>query len=106
MHPRKKRSIRTLPQPAERVIDDVASGPLSGVDARRELVLRQVEVVVVRVEALRDSPSAIQHERPDEPAGAIAVRLQHFGERDLIVADVELSVVADAVKGRKRAGEQ
>src|SRR5262249_37737592 len=65
-----------------------------------------IEVIEVRLEALRDAPSAIQYERADEPTGAVPMLLKHLGERRLIVAQVELTVVADAMKGRKRAGEE
>src|SRR6185503_4834316 len=38
--------------------------------------------------------------------GAVALPLQHLGERRLLLADVELPVVADAVEGREGAGEE
>ena len=36
--------------------------------------LRQVEIVEVAIEALRDAPALVEHERADEPAGAVAAR--------------------------------
>src|SRR5262249_362454 len=50
--------------------------------------------------------SPIQYEGADEAAGSVAICLQHLRERDLLVADVELTVVADAVKRRKSAGQE
>src|SRR5262245_56739230 len=98
MNPGEERRLRRLAKPRERPIDDVAAGALGRIDAGGELVFRQIEVVEVRVEALRNSPSAVEDERADEAAGPVAICLQHFRQCGLVVADVELPVVADAVE--------
>jgi hypothetical protein len=69
-------------------------------------VLLQVEVVEVGVEALRDPPSPVEHERGDEAARAVALVLQHLRQRHLVVADVEAAVVAHAVPGRERPRQE
>src|SRR5262245_58406268 len=106
MDPGEERRCRPLPEPRERAIDDFLARPLCGIDARSELIPGEIEVVEVGIEALRDAPPAIEHERADEAAGSVSVRLEHLRESRLLVADVELPVVADAVEGRERAGQQ
>ena len=88
------------------MVHDFTTRPLRRVNAGGQLVLGQIEVIEVRVEALSDTPAAIEDECSDETRRSIAVRLEYFGERRLIVADVELSVVADTVEGGKRPGEE
>ena len=104
--PGEERLLGLLPQPSRRLIHHFVPRPLRRVDPRRELVLREVEVVEIGVEPLSDPPPSVEDERADEPAGAVALPLQHLGQGRLLIADVELAVVADAVEGRERAGEQ
>jgi hypothetical protein len=106
MHPGEERRSRSLVEPRQCAIHDLPARPLGGVDTSGQLIPGEIEVVYVGVEALCDAPSAIEHERADEAAGPVSVRLQHFGERRLIVADVELTVVSDAVKCRKGARQE
>ena len=106
MHPRQKRTVAVFGEPRQRVIDHLAAGPLSGVEAGGHFVIRQVERVEVMVEPLRDAPSVIEHEGADKSPGAIAAGLQHLGERGDGVVHVEAAVVAHTVKGREGAGEE
>ena len=91
--------------PRERLVDRLVAGPLDGAQRHRAL-LAEVEVVEVGVEALVDAPLRVEDVGGDEAAGAVAVGLQDLGERQLVRAEEEASVVAHAVLGRELAGEQ
>ena len=65
----------------------------------------EIEVVEVGVEPLIDPPLRVEHIRTNESASAIAARLEDFRQRDLIRAEEEPAVVADAVLRRELAGE-
>jgi hypothetical protein len=58
------------------------------------------------VESLRDAPPVVEDVGADKSARTIAVCLQRFGQRRDLIADVEAAVVAHAMEGRERAGEQ
>ena len=106
MHPREKRLVAFAGQPGQRVVDHLAARALRRVEPGGHFKTRQIEVVVVVVESLRDAPPVVEDVGPDESARAIAVCLQHLGQRRDLVADVEAAVVAHAMEGRERAGEQ
>ena len=106
MHPREKRLVAFAGQPGQRVVDDLAARTLRRVEPGGHFKTRQIEVVVVVVESLRDAPPVVEDVGADESAGAIAACLQHFGQRRDLVADVEAAVVAHAMEGRERAGQQ
>ena len=106
MNPGEEALVAVLAEPCERAIDHVRPPPLDHVHGRRVRKLVEIELVEVAIEALRDPPASIEHERADESAGAIPVLLQDLGERALIVAKVEAAVVADAMPAGKRAGHE
>jgi hypothetical protein len=91
-------------EPRQRVIRDVISRPLH-LAQRRRVVLRQIEIIKVGIEALRDSPRSIEHVRADESTGRESAIAQPLGERRLAVGEKESAVVAHAVGRRKLAGE-
>ena len=105
VHPGKKRRVAVFSEPRERAIDHLAPTPLDGVHAGR-LGFRHVEIVEEQIEALSDAPASVQHERRDESARSIAACLERFGKSDVILLEVEPTVVADAVVGRPGAGQE
>jgi len=89
----------------QRVVRDVIARPLH-LAQRRRLVLREVEIVKVSVETLRDAPGPIEHVRADESSGTEAVRLQPLGECRLPCVEEEAAIVAHAVMRRVFRGEE
>ena len=72
MDPGEERPGLAFVQPTERGIEDLIGGPLN----RREvqlLDLAHIELVVVRAEALIESPAAVENESPNERPRLIAV---------------------------------
>ena len=72
MDPGEERPGLAFVQPTERGIEDLIRGPLN----RREvqlLDLAHIELVVIRAEALIESPAAVENESPDERPRLIAV---------------------------------
>ena len=106
VHEREERPIAILCNPCERGIDDFGAGPLDVVHARRGVEFLEVEIVEEAIEALRNAPAPVEDEGGHESAGAEPVLAQHLGQRDLLVTEVEATVVADAVPARERAGQQ
>ena len=88
------------------MVDHLAARALRRVETGGHLETREIEVVVVVVESLRDAPPVIEDVRPDESSCVIAACFHHLGQRRDLVADVEAAVVAHAVEDRERAGEQ
>ena len=103
--PGEERRALRVPNPRQGLVHDLVAGPLD-VRQRHAALPAEVEVVEVGVESLVDPPLAVEHVRADEPAGAVAPRLQDLGERELFGAEEEAAVVAHAVLGRELAGEQ
>ena len=65
-----------------------------------ELLIRSdLEFVVVVLEALRDSPSAIEDERADECARPVSLRYQTLRKRLVRVRERCVTVEPDAVRG-------
>ena len=106
MDPRKEGPSCLLVQPFDRLVDHFARRTLYRIEPGFHFVFRQIEIVEISIEPLVDAPAPVEHERRHEAAGPIAARAQHFGERHLIVAQVETAVVADAVIARKGSGHQ
>ena len=92
-------------EPRERVIRHLVARTLDAAE-RDAAVLRQIEVVEVRVEALRHPPLAIEDVRADESAGAEPVALESLGQRGLVLAEEEAAVVAHPVCTGELAGEK
>src|SRR5262245_16718487 len=97
--------------PGERAISDLVGRPLHLCE-RWRLELRQIKIVEVGVEALRDTPGAIQYVGADETARRHAMRLEAFRERVFTRVEKEAAVIADSVPGRvlpredRRVGRQ
>ena len=106
VHPCEKRLVACAGQPGQRMVDHLAARTLRRVDPGGHFKTRQIEVVVVVVESLRDAPPMVEDVGADKSSRAVAVRLHHLGQRRDFIADVEAAVVAHAVEGRERAGEQ
>ena len=70
-----------------------------------DLVLGQVEVVGVDVEALVEAPARVEHPRPHEGPGRVAGLLHPLRERRLRGVQEEAAVVADAVVRRDEPRE-
>jgi hypothetical protein len=91
-------------QPGERVVDDFPAAPRH-VGERDAAVLREIELVEVRVEPLVQPPFAVEHEGSDERAGLPAAGLERVRKRHVRRIEHVSAVVAHAVLGRKQARE-
>src|ERR1700676_3692280 len=91
-------------EPGQRMVGDFVAGTIHAAE-RQRLVLAQIEVIEIRLEALRDAPLVIEHVRADEAAGGEAARLQSLRQGRLAIVEKESAVVADAVCRRKLTRE-
>ena len=91
-------------EPRERVRHHLVALLLDGAE-RDHLVLREIELVRVDVEALAEAPLALEHPGRDERSGREAALAQPLRERHLGVVEEEAAVVAHAVMGRDEPGE-
>ena len=105
MHPGEEGRRGGFAKPRGGRVDHHGASPLNGIESGAD-VFGQVEVVEVVVESLRDAPTPVEHERANEPSGAIAAPLEHFGERGDRVVHVEAGVVAHPVRRGPRASEE
>jgi hypothetical protein len=104
VHPAEEPLRADRVEPPQRVVGNFVPRPIDA--AKRErLVLAQIEVVEVGLKALRDSPLVVEHVGADEAAGREPIRLQPLGQRRLTLVEKEATVIADAVRGRERPGE-
>ncbi len=104
MDPREERLSLRAVDPRQRLVDDFICRPLDRRE-RHAARLAEIELVVIRVEALVDAPLGVEHVGADEPARAVAARLQRLGEGELLRPEEEAAVVAHAVLRRKLARE-
>src|SRR6202035_5887032 len=91
-------------EPSQRMVGNLVAGTIHAAE-RQRLVLAQIEVIEVRLEALRDAPLVIEHVRADEAAGGEAARVQPLRQGRLAIGEKESAVVADAVRRRKLTRE-
>ena len=75
VNPARRTGVPRLLQPWQRVVHDLVAATLD-LPIESDLVLRQVEVVEVRVESLIDAPLRVEHVRADESAGRESARLE------------------------------
>src|SRR5881628_1367269 len=99
VHPTKEPRRFHGVEPRQRAFRDLACRTLD-VGERRRLVLRKIEVIEVRVEALGNSPGAVEHVRADESAGLESLCFQAFGQRRLALVEEEAAVVANTMMRR------
>ena len=104
MDPGEEARVRGLVEPRQRGVRDLARRPFDLVQ-RQPHGVAQFEVVEVVVEALGDAPLGVEHERPDEAAGAQTLVPQDLGQNDVLVAQIESAVVPDPVSRRELSGE-
>ena len=91
-------------EPGERVVHDLVAGLLDRAE-RDHLVLGEVEIVGVLVEALGEAPLRLEHPGGHEGSRGKARLVQPLGERHLLLVQEEAAVVAHAVVGRHEASE-
>src|SRR4029453_7834884 len=104
--PGEKRVVPFVWQPGEGGVGPPRARPLRRVEPGSHFKTRQIEVVVVMVESLRDAPTVVEDVGAEKTASVMAVCLERFSQRRDLIADVEAAVVAHAMEGRERAGEQ
>ena len=92
-------------EPGERLVGDLVARPVDAAE-RQRLVLAQIEVVEIGVEALVQPPPRIEHVGADEGARREPAALEHPGERRLARVEEEAAVVPDTVFGWKLAREE
>ena len=90
-------------QPRERRVDDRRCRPF-GIEAIARLRIAS-NAIVVRVEALRQPEAAVEDEGADERRRLIAGALEQTRDRRVIVGQRVDAVFADAMDGRRQAGE-
>ena len=104
VNPGKEWRAAGLPNPRQGLVHHFVGRPLDR--AERKAALRaQVEVVEIGIESLVDPPLRVEDVGGDEPTGAVAALLEDFGQGDLVRAEEEAAVVADAVLRREFASE-
>jgi len=96
---------RGVTHPLQSLAQNLVAPALDVAHAHR-LVLREVEVVEVAVEALGDPPAVIEDIGGDEPAGRPAVRLQDLGQGHPLGSELEAAVVAHPVRAGEEPGHQ
>ena len=104
MDPGEEAFVLHFVHPGERRVEDLVSGALHAVEADA-LELAEVEVVVVALEPLIQTPAGIHHEGGHETARPIPRVPKHFRERLGVLAHVVAAVVPDPVEHRVGPGE-
>lgn len=105
VQPAEEPLVLDLLEPRQRLVHDLVARPLNVAQAEPALGLRQVEVVDIGLEALVETPLAVEHVGGDDRARLEALALENRRERQLLRRQEEPAVVAHAVLGRKLAGE-
>ena len=88
-------------EPGQSGVHDLVGWPLDAGEVEM-LVLLEIELVVVHVEALVETPSPVEDEGADEGSGLVALRREDLGKRSLRLAEGRAAVDADPVAGRIR----
>ena len=104
MDPAEEAPVSEPFEPIQEGLDDLPSLALDGIEAGL-LVLGQVEVVEVAVEALVQAPAGVEDEGADERARRPAFRPQDLGQGRFGRGQVEAAVVPDAVGERIGPGQ-
>src|SRR6478752_4756597 len=92
-------------EPLERMVRNFVAASLDAAEGDAA-ILREIEVVEVLLEPLRDSPFVVQHVCADEATRPESPALEAFGHRGLAVAQEKAAVIAHPVRRRQLAGEE
>ena len=102
--PGEELAVLLLLEPAQGLVDDLVGGPLDLAE-RDPFEAAQVELVEVGVEALVEAPLGVEDVGGDEGRRVVAPGLERLGHGLELRGDDEAAVVADAVEGRQRPGQ-
>ncbi len=85
--------------PLKEGLDDLPALPLDGIQADL-FVLGEIEIIIVIIEALADTPTGIQDKGADEGAGCPPRLTGDFSQSHLVILQIKAAVVPDSMEER------